>query len=71
MVTIKKINREHERCENQYTGASWIAYRVTEEKFLKDIENLCNTIGEENIISVQFLHGDKNDIDSCIITHIN
>lgn len=70
MVTIKKINREYERCENQYTGASWIAYCVTEEIFLKDIENLCNTIGEENIISVQFFRRDLQ-VDVCIITYKN
>lgn len=70
MVTIKQINREYKICENQYTGAFWIAYCVTETKFLKDIENLCNTIGEENIISVQFLQRDWQ-VATCIITYKN
>lgn len=69
-MIIKQINREYERCENQYTGASWINYCVTEVKFLKNIENICNDIGEENIISVQFLQRDF-EVSACILTYKN
>ena len=55
MVTIEKIKR---------------AYKIeTEEEFIKGIKNLCNAIGEENIISVQFLNGERNEIDRCILTY--
>lgn len=69
MVTIKKIIRKHERETNEYTGVSWIVYPDTEQEFIKDIENICNTIGEENLISVQFLNGERNEIHCCIITY--
>ena len=69
MVTIKQINRPYERVSNEYTGASWISYPKTEQKFIQDIENLCNTIGEDKLISVQFLNGEKNQICCCIITY--
>lgn len=70
MVTIKKISRKYERVTNEYTGASWISYPDAEQDFIKDIENLCNTIGENNLISVQFLNGERNEIHCCIITYI-
>lgn len=69
MVTIKKISRKYERVTNEYTGASWISYPDAEQDFIKDIENLCNTIGENNLISVQFLNGERNEIHCCIITY--
>lgn len=70
MVTIEKINRAYEIKENKYRleNTSIKHYIETEEEFIKGIENLCNTIGEENIISVQFLNGKQNEISSCIIT---
>ena len=69
MVTIKKIIRKYERETNEYTGVSWISYPDTEQEFINDIEHLCNTIGEDNLISVQFLNGERNEIHCCIITH--
>lgn len=70
MVTIEKINRAYEIVESKYRlGDTYITrYIETEEKFIKNIENLCNTIGEENIISIQFFNGEQNEIKSCIIT---
>lgn len=70
MVIIKQINREYGRCENQYTGASWIDYCGTTDKFLKNVENICNDIGEENVISVQFLQRDF-EVSACILTYKN
>ena len=71
MVTIEKINRAYEIKESRNFGKQnfYTHYIETEEEFIKGIENLCNTIGEENIISIQFLNGEQNEIDGCIITY--
>lgn len=71
MVTIEKLNRTYEIKESKYhLEHSFITHYIeTEEEFIKGIENLCNTIGEENIISVQFLNGKQNEIDGCILTY--
>lgn len=70
MVTIEKINRAYEIKESKYRLEDTFAthYIETEEEFIKSIEKLCNTIGEENIISIQFFNGKQNEIKSCIIT---
>lgn len=69
MITIEKINRVHEIKESKYRLEHTFVkhYIETEEEFIKGIENLCNTIGEENIISIQFLNGENREINSCII----
>lgn len=71
MVTIEKINRAYEIKEGKNWGKQNFSthYIETEEEFIKGIENLCNAIKEENIISVQFLNGERNEIDGCIITY--
>lgn len=71
MVMIEKINRDHEtinveHCLSEHT--LFPHYTETEEEFIKGIEELCNTIGEENLISVQFLTGKNNEVNGCIIT---
>lgn len=70
MVTLEKINRAYEITESKYRlGDTYFRHYIeTEEKFIKHIENLCNTIGEANIISIQFLNGEQNEIKSYIIT---
>lgn len=71
MVTIEKINRAYRiegynyRAEHKFS----VNYIETQEEFIKGIENLCNTIGEENIIAVQFLNGEQHEIDGCILTY--
>ena len=71
MVTIEKLNRAYEIKENKYRlEHTFITHYIeTEEEFIKGIENLCNTIGEANLISVQFLNGERNEINGCIITY--
>ena len=68
MVAIKKIPREYERREDEYSGHTWIDYLESEENYIKRVENLCNTIGE--VISVQFFMRDLY-INTCIITYKN
>lgn len=70
MVTIEKINRAYKIEESKHAlqNTFYTHYIETEEEFIKGIEKLCNTIGEENLISVQFLSGKENEIKSCIIT---
>ena len=71
MVTIEKINRAYEIKEGREWGRQtfYAHYIETEKEFINNIENLLNTIGEENIIAVQFLNGEKNEIDKCILTY--
>lgn len=71
MVTIEKINRAYktEESGNIFNNTFITHYIETEEEFIKGIENLCNAIKEENIISIQFLNGERNEIDRCIITY--
>ena len=71
MLTIEKINRAYEIKENKYRLENTFIkhYIETEEEFIKNIDNLCNTIGENNIISIQFFNGERNEIISCIITY--
>ena len=71
MVTIEKIKRAYEIKEGKYRAEQifTVHYIETEEEFFKGIENLCNTIGENNIISIQFLNGERQEIDGCIITY--
>lgn len=71
MVTIEKINRAYKiKKEKDFLYHTFITHYIeTEEEFIKGIENLCNTIGEKNIISIQFLNGEQNEIDGCIITY--
>lgn len=71
MVSIEKINRAYEIKEGRSFGKQnfYTQYIETEEEFIKGIENLCNTIKAENIIAVQFLNGEWNEVDGCIITY--
>lgn len=71
MVTIEKINRAYIiKEDNDFFKHTFITHYIeTEKEFIKSIENLCNTIGEENIISIQFFNGERNEVDSCIITY--
>lgn len=71
MVTIEKLNRAYEIKESGYLldNTSWVHYLETEKEFMKSIENLCDTIGAENIIAVQFLNGERNEITGCILTY--
>ncbi len=71
MVSIEKIRRAYkkEKIGFVYDNRFVTRYIETEEEFLKNIENLCNTIGENNIISIQFLNGEKQEIDGCILTY--
>lgn len=71
MVTIEKINRAYEIKESKYRlEDTFITHYIeTEEEFIKGIENLCNTIGEENIISIQFFNEKQNEINRCILTY--
>lgn len=72
MVTIEKLNRAYKIEENKHIArVNYFTthYIETEEEFIKGIENLCNTIGEKNIISVQFLNGEQNEINRCILTY--
>lgn len=71
MVTIEKLNRAYEIKESGYAldNTSWVHYLETEKEFMKNVENLCSTIGAENIIAVQFLNGKQNEIDKCILTY--
>ena len=70
MVTIEKIKRAYKIEESKHALHNNLVrhYIETEEEFIRNIENLCNTIGEENIITVQFFNGEQNEIESCIIT---
>lgn len=71
MVTIEKINRAYKIEKSGYIlNDTFITHYIeSEEEFIKGIENLCNTIGEENIISVQFFNGERNEIEKCILTY--
>ena len=71
MVTIDKIKRSYQITENKYVFSNIPIshYIETEEEFIKGIETLCNAIGEENLIAVQFSFGQRNEIDGCIITY--
>ena len=71
MVTIEKINRAYEIKKSGYVlNDTFITHYIeTEKEFIKGIEDLCNTIGAENIITVQFLNGERNEIDGCILTY--
>ena len=71
MVTIEKIKRAYKIEESKHAlhNTIFTHYIETEEEFIKGIENLCNTIGEENIIAVQFLSGERNEINGCILTY--
>ena len=71
MVTVEKIKRAYKIEENNYclNQTFFTHYLETEKEFIEGIEDLCNTIGEENIISVQFFNGERNEIDNCIITY--
>ena len=71
MVTIEKINRAYEIKKSGYVfNNTFITHYIeTEKEFIKGIEDLCNTIGAENIIAVQFLNGERNEIDGCILTY--
>jgi hypothetical protein len=70
MVTIEKIKRAYKIEESKHALHNNLVkyYIETEEEFIKGIESLLNTIGEENIIAVQFLNGKENEINGCIIT---
>lgn len=68
MVHIERFNRPRDIIENKYTGVWSKYYTQSEEDFLKLMEDLCNHIGEDNIISVQFLEREHNEVDCCIIT---
>lgn len=71
MVVIEKINRAYEIKESEYIlNNTFITHYIeTEKEFIKNIENLCNTIGEKNIIAIQFLNGERHEIDGCILTY--
>lgn len=71
MVTIEKIKRGYKIEKSGYVlNDTFITHYIeTENEFIKGIENLCNTIGAENIIAVQFLNGERNEIDRCILTY--
>lgn len=71
MVTIEKLNRAYEIKESGYLldNNPWVHYLETEKEFMKNVEDLCNTIGVENIIAVQFLNGKQNELDRCILTY--
>lgn len=68
MIAIKTVYRKSELKYNEYTGSSYVHYLESDTGFLRGIEDLCNTIGEENIISVQFWQ-DHGYVNSCIITY--
>lgn len=71
MVTIEKIKRAYktEKSKHALYNTFVTHYIETEEEFIKGIEDLCNTIGEENLISVQFMSGERNEINECILTY--
>lgn len=71
MVTIEKIKRAYKIEESKHALHNNLVrhYIEAEEEFIKNIETLLNTIGEENIIAVQFLNGKENEINGCIITY--
>jgi hypothetical protein len=72
MVTIEKLNRAYKTEEVKHVarlGYFTTHYIETEKEFIKGIENFCNTIGEENIISIQFLNGEQNEICACVLTY--
>lgn len=71
MVTIEKIKRAYKIEESKHALHNTLVthYIETEEEYIKGIEDICNTIGEENIISVQFFNGERNEINNCIITY--
>ena len=71
MVTIEKIKRAYKIEESKHAlhNTVYKHYIENEEEFIKNIENLCNTIGEENLISIQFMSGEQNEINSCILTY--
>ena len=71
MVTIERIKRAYKIEESKHAlhNTPIKHYIETEEEFFNGIENLCNTIGEENIIAVQFLNGERNEISGCILTY--
>lgn len=71
MVTIEKIKRTYkiEKSKHALYNNPVKRYIETEEEFIKGIEALCNTIGEENIISIQFTSGERNEVNGCILTY--
>ena len=69
MVVIKQIRRPGKLVENRYTGVHTRYFSESEADFIEGIEKLCNTIGAEKIISVQFLYKEEDRIDSCILTY--
>jgi hypothetical protein len=69
MIHIERLDRPREFTENPYTGVWSKYYTQSEADFLKSIENLCNSIGADNIISVQFMEREQNSVDCCIITY--
>lgn len=69
MVTIENIKRAY-KTEREKISKKFITYYIeTTEEFLKGIENLCNSIGENNIISIQFFNNERQEIDKCIIAY--
>ena len=71
MVSIEKIRRAYKIEKSGFVLDEKLHtyYIETEAEFLKGIENLCNSIGENNIISIQFFDGERQEIDGCIITY--
>lgn len=71
MVTIERIHRAYtiEECVTVFERRIYTHYIESEKEFIIGIEDLCDTIGEENIISIQFFKDDNGDIDECIITY--
>lgn len=71
MITIEKIKRAYKIEESKHAlhNNPVRHYIETEEEFIQGIENLCNTIGEENLISVQFMNGERNEINGCILIY--
>lgn len=69
MVTIEIIKRAY-KIEQEKISKKFLTYYIeTIEEFLKGIENLCNSIEENNIISIQFFNNERQEIDKCIITY--
>ena len=71
MVTIEKIKRAYRIEESKHAlyNNPVKRYIETEEGFINGIEHLCNTIGGGNLISVQFMSGERNEINGCILTY--
>ena len=63
MVTIEIIKRAY-KTEREKISKKFLTYYIeTTKEFLKGIENLCNSIGENNIISIQFFDGESQEND--------